>query len=135
MERTSYPEQVLATMACSWIRAAHSPAPVGQKRGNLESCGGKNGTRALDLPFKLARTGSFGRIDRTNGKRPKAATYFYKQTPKIFVKTRQVFNGTSCTYTVESMVGMQNQHEDEEHNKNVGSAVEGISRGGGGTLR
>ena len=28
-------------------------------------------------------------------------------------------------------MGMQNQHEDEEHNKNVGSAVEGISRGGG----
>ena len=40
-------------------RAAQFSRSGRRKRGNLESCGGKMYALALDLSFKLARTGSF----------------------------------------------------------------------------
>ena len=59
-------------VSCSWIRTAQFSCSGRSKRGNLESCGGKNVHARLG-PFYLnwPEPVLLGRLVRADGKRPK----------------------------------------------------------------
>ena len=72
MERTSSGNWFWPELPCLWIRNTQFSSSGRSKRGNLESCGGKNVSVSLG-PFRLIwpEPVLFGRPDRTNGKPPK----------------------------------------------------------------
>ena len=72
MERTSSQNWFWPERPCSRIRAAQFSRSGRPKRGNLESCGGKN-VRARLGPFHLnwSEQVLFGRPERTDGTQPK----------------------------------------------------------------